>query len=76
MDEGANENNIIQAVVMLSRRMGVSVIAEGVETANQLYALKDLGCDYGQGFYVSKPLVSEETRALMLKSLQENISLF
>jgi EAL domain-containing protein (putative c-di-GMP-specific phosphodiesterase class I) len=67
---------IIQAIVMLSRRMGVNVIAEGVETAYQLNTLKDLGCEYGQGYYVSKPLMSNDTRALMLKSLQENISLF
>ncbi len=76
MGEGNNETNIIQAIVMLSRRMGVNVIAEGVETANQFQALKSLGCEYGQGYYVSKPLVSNETKLLMLKSLQEDVSLF
>jgi EAL domain-containing protein (putative c-di-GMP-specific phosphodiesterase class I) len=76
MDEGNNETNIVQAIVMLSRRMGVNVIAEGVETADQFNALKALGCEYGQGYYVSKPLVSEETKALMVKTLQEDVSLF
>jgi predicted signal transduction protein with EAL and GGDEF domain len=76
MGNGGNDTNIIQAIVMLSRRMGVNVIAEGVETVTQLNTLKELGCEYGQGYYVSKPLMSDDTKALLLKSLQDNISLF
>jgi diguanylate cyclase (GGDEF)-like protein/PAS domain S-box-containing protein len=76
MDDGNNEANIVQAIVMLSRRMGVNVIAEGVETADQFNALKALGCEYGQGYYVSKPLVSDQTKALMVKSLQEDVALY
>jgi diguanylate cyclase (GGDEF)-like protein/PAS domain S-box-containing protein len=76
MEEGNNETNIIQAILMLARRMSVNVIAEGVETADQYKALKALGCEYGQGYYVSKPLINKETKSLVLKSLQEDVSEF
>jgi diguanylate cyclase (GGDEF)-like protein/PAS domain S-box-containing protein len=75
MGNGTNDTTIVQAIVMLSRRMGVNVIAEGVETVKQFNTLKELGCEYGQGYFVSRPLISEETKALMIKSLQENLSL-
>ena len=46
---------IVRTIVTLARNLGMDVIAEGVETANQLEHLKDLGCDWGQGFFFAKP---------------------
>jgi len=74
MGEGKNETDIVQAIVTLSRRIGVDVIAEGVETSGQLKKLQAMGCEYGQGFYVSKPLAGEEAKTLVLQSLAENVS--
>jgi EAL domain-containing protein (putative c-di-GMP-specific phosphodiesterase class I) len=49
----------------LSNRLGVGVIAEGVESQNQLNQLKDLGCEYGQGFYVSIPMNGKDVSTLL-----------
>jgi EAL domain-containing protein (putative c-di-GMP-specific phosphodiesterase class I) len=47
---------IVGAVVDLGHRLGMTVLAEGVERAEQVAALKSLGCDEAQGFYFSRPL--------------------
>ena len=43
----------------------MTVLAEGVETAEQAQWLTELGCDYLQGFYFSKPVTKEEYLAIM-----------
>ncbi|MCK4899053.1 MAG: EAL domain-containing protein [Anaerolineales bacterium] len=63
-DEG-NNLQILQAMVNLSQRLGVGVIAEGVETEYQLAQLKLLGCEYGQGYLLSMPLESKEVVKLL-----------
>jgi EAL domain-containing protein (putative c-di-GMP-specific phosphodiesterase class I) len=69
MTENSNETNIVHAIVSLSHRLGVDVIAEGVETAVQLDQLKSIGCEYIQGFYISKPLNKGDTKSLLLQSI-------
>ena len=62
-----NENaEIIQTIVTLAHNLGMSVTAEGVETAEQLTLLKALKCEYGQGYFFSKPIDSEAATALIL----------
>jgi len=52
-----NENaEIVRTIVMLAKSLGMAVIAEGVETKEQMEILRELGCEYGQGYYFSKPL--------------------
>ena len=41
------------------------VVAEGIETENQLSLLQNLGCDYGQGFLIAKPKARDETESLL-----------
>jgi diguanylate cyclase (GGDEF)-like protein/PAS domain S-box-containing protein len=74
MTENSNDTNIIQAIVMLSQRLGVSVIAEGVETASQFNQLQAVGCEFGQGFYMSRPLDSIDSRTLLLHSFNPDQS--
>jgi len=50
---------IVRAIVTLARNLGMNTIAEGIETVNQLAQLKALKCQYGQGYYLSKPLDKE-----------------
>jgi diguanylate cyclase len=47
---------LVRAVVDLSQSLGVTTVAEGIETAEQLAALERLGCTYGQGFFLSPPM--------------------
>ncbi|MGC8483198.1 MAG: EAL domain-containing protein [Thermodesulfobium sp.] len=48
--------NVIETIVFLSKKLNIKSIAEGVETVEQFEILKDIGCDYFQGFLFSKPL--------------------
>jgi diguanylate cyclase (GGDEF)-like protein/PAS domain S-box-containing protein len=55
-----NKNTeMVRTIVTLARSMGMQVVAEGVETENQLRQLKALACEHGQGYYFSKPMNSE-----------------
>ena len=56
---------IIQAVVRIAATLGMSTVAEGVETSQDLEWLKGHGCDHAQGFLVSKPLPLDEIERLL-----------
>jgi diguanylate cyclase (GGDEF)-like protein/PAS domain S-box-containing protein len=51
-----NGSQMVSAIVALAHTLGMDVVAEGVETAEQYAQLKALGCEYAQGFYFSKPV--------------------
>ena len=55
-----NDISIATAVIQLAKSMQLKVIAEGVETIEQLEVLKNLGCDYGQGYYYARPMPAED----------------
>ncbi|MBD2040065.1 EAL and GGDEF domain-containing protein [Microcoleus sp. FACHB-672] len=61
---------IVRAIVMLAHSMGMDVIAEGAETLEHMLQIRALGCEYGQGFFISKPLTSEAAEALLVAELQ------
>lgn len=52
--------SIVQSIIELSHRIGMKVIAEGIETQEQFVALTKLGCDQYQGYYFDRPLKSED----------------
>jgi EAL domain-containing protein (putative c-di-GMP-specific phosphodiesterase class I) len=56
---------IVTAVVSLGRSLKKNVIAEGVETLDQLKFIQDLGCDEGQGYYLSPPVVAQRFAKLL-----------
>jgi EAL domain-containing protein (putative c-di-GMP-specific phosphodiesterase class I) len=75
---GAHGENceVVKTINTLARNLGMSVVAEGIETEDQLLQLKAMGCDYGQGYHFSRPLTAEtaklfvqEHRALALANL-------
>src|SRR6266704_2526903 len=52
----AGESGIVRTIIMLARDLGMNVVAEGVETSDQLAYLRSLDCELGQGYYFSHPV--------------------
>ncbi len=51
---------LVRTIVRLGQRFGMDTVAEGIEDAGQLAALRAMGCDFGQGFFLSRPLPAGE----------------
>jgi diguanylate cyclase (GGDEF)-like protein/PAS domain S-box-containing protein len=67
-----NENKeIVRTILMLAQNLGMGVIAEGVETKEQLDLLRELGCQCVQGFLVSRPLDAESAGRFILSALSQ-----
>jgi EAL domain-containing protein (putative c-di-GMP-specific phosphodiesterase class I) len=49
----------------MAHDLGMDTVAEGVETVEQLDRLQELGCNYGQGYLLSRPVAKEEIEALL-----------
>jgi EAL domain-containing protein (putative c-di-GMP-specific phosphodiesterase class I) len=64
----------LAATIKMIHELGMTVLAEGVETQEQCEWLSQLGCDYLQGYYFSKPLKKEDFLDMMLKSVEEHSS--
>ena len=58
---------MLDAVIDIAYSLDVPTIAEGVETAEQMFALKEMGCDIVQGFYFSKPIPAAEYERFLLE---------
>ncbi|WP_028505096.1 EAL domain-containing response regulator [Ruminococcus sp. FC2018] len=69
--ESEKNERLVGIMIDIARLLEVPVIAEGVETKEQMELLKKLGCDIIQGYYFSKPLPPEEFGALVEKELKE-----
>ena len=65
MDEGEDGTEIARTILPMASNLHLDVVAEGVETFEQLTLLKKLECKYGQGFYFSKPLSAEDAASLL-----------
>jgi EAL domain-containing protein (putative c-di-GMP-specific phosphodiesterase class I) len=63
MVHSADARAIVQAIVAMAHRMGLRVVAEGVESAEQAMALRETGCDQGQGYFYARPLDAFEAGA-------------
>lgn len=59
---------IVQAIITMGQWLEIEVVAEGVESKEQMNLLKDLRCHYAQGFYIHKPLSAEDFEKGVLKS--------
>ncbi len=70
--DGGKDAALVSAMVALGQRLNLEVVAEGVETREQLLALRAIHCDAFQGFLISEPVPSESFAAL-LKTTKEPI---
>lgn len=57
--------DIIKAIINLAHSLGLDVVAEGIETQEQLSILKSLGCEYGQGYFFAYPLHSRDVLSVV-----------
>jgi EAL domain-containing protein (putative c-di-GMP-specific phosphodiesterase class I) len=72
--EKSNEDRaIIHTILTLGQKLGMEVVAEGVETLEQVTMLKQEHCDYGQGYYFAKPLPVEEAQALLARHVAQTV---
>ena len=55
----------------MPHKLGLKVVAEGIETAEQQDLLIAVGCDYGQGYYFSRPVTSEALEALCIQEIYQ-----
>ena len=67
-DEGASA--LVQAILRLGLGLTFEVVAEGIETQEQMKSLLDLGCLYGQGYYLAHPLSAPDLEEFLEKVRQ------
>ena len=59
LQDGTRNSEVVKAIVMLGHSLGRAVIAEGIESPAQLAKLRELGCGFGQGYLLARPLSAE-----------------
>ncbi|GAB4170368.1 MAG: hypothetical protein OHK0024_06340 [Thalassobaculales bacterium] len=68
MTTSKGSREIVRTITDLGRSLSLDVIAEGVETAEQLAMLRGLGCHYAQGYFFSQPLAATEVEAMLARA--------
>src|SRR5204863_4382130 len=63
--EHGENSEVLQTIISLAQNLKMRVIAEGIETESQLSLLRNLECDYGQGYLLSRPQTRENAEKLL-----------
>ena len=71
----AGNLEIVRAILTIASGLSMNVTAEGVETADQAAQLKDMACEFAQGFYFDRPLTQDRAREILLKQSLAKASL-
>jgi len=66
-DEDARK--LVNFIIAVAHTLGIKVVAEGIETASHVGYLRELGCDFGQGYFFARPADSETAEALIVNGL-------
>jgi len=72
LDTQAESLHLVKTILRLAEGLGLSVVAEGIETPEQLARLASLGCGYGQGYYFSKPRDGHSTEKVIEETQHEH----
>lgn len=70
MGDQSEDAQIVQTIVMLGHNLKMNIVAEGVETAEQLMRLRELQCEYAQGYFFSRPVPSDVAEILLRSNPQ------
>ncbi|NLW06880.1 MAG: EAL domain-containing protein, partial [Clostridia bacterium] len=68
----AKKRNLVKSIIAMARSLNLTVVAEGIETNEQLLYLKEFGCHLGQGCLLSEPLPAEKIESLLAKHKSKN----
>jgi EAL domain-containing protein (putative c-di-GMP-specific phosphodiesterase class I) len=66
---------IVQTIIALAKNLNLKIVAEGVESYEQVLYLKNHGCDEMQGYYFSRPKLAHEIEPLLVRVPEENVQL-
>ena len=69
MTGDAGSRKIVSAIAGLAHELGLASVAEGIETVEHLHALRQLGCTFGQGYLLSRPLPLDQATAVMRRGI-------
>jgi EAL domain-containing protein (putative c-di-GMP-specific phosphodiesterase class I) len=72
MHDDENDAVIVRSIIDLGRNLGLRIVAEGVETKSAWDALRAIGCDIAQGYFVSRPLPAEQFKT-WLESIERSL---
>jgi len=67
IEEAEGNLAIVRAIVTLAHQLGMEVVAEGIQTEEQRVRLRALGCEYGQGFFLSEPVPADRAEELLMR---------
>lgn len=70
IETNPEKSAIVKAIVTLAHNLSLDVIAEGIETQTQADVLKNIGCDYGQGYLYSKPVNTEDAELIIREGIR------
>ncbi len=73
MSGNSADKQIVKSTVAMVRKLGMKVVAEGVETAEQLNMLKEMRCDVAQGYYISKPIFEDDLYQALPTKLDDGV---
>ena len=69
MHEEKSINSIVEGIAKLGPILSLDVIAEGIETEQQLESLQQVGCQYGQGFLFSRAIAAEQAKTMLIENI-------
>jgi EAL domain-containing protein (putative c-di-GMP-specific phosphodiesterase class I) len=73
LDTSASARGILHSIIGLGHGLGMSVTAEGIETEEHAQTLRDLECDYAQGYLLSRPVRVADIAPLILKNFADGL---
>jgi EAL domain-containing protein (putative c-di-GMP-specific phosphodiesterase class I) len=70
IDQDSETLGLVPVIISIAKTTGMTVVAEGIETTQQLTQLRRLKCEFGQGFFFAKPLEAKAAEALVTQGFR------